>query len=95
VQRKDSKGSAKNGKNAPTADASNRFLEAQAAVWDSVIEELQNGRKETHWMWFVFPQIAGLGRSRISQRYAIARLNAKWQYRRKFQFLQLHELQLL
>jgi uncharacterized protein (DUF1810 family) len=46
-------------------------------------------------MWFVFPQIAGLGGSRISQRYATAGLNAKWQYRRKFQFLQIHELQLL
>jgi uncharacterized protein (DUF1810 family) len=46
-------------------------------------------------MWFVIPQIAGLGGSRISQQYATAGLNAKWQYRRKFQFLQIHELQLL
>lgn len=49
-----------------------RFLEAQAPVWDAVIEELRNGRKKSHWMWFVFPQIAGLGTSRMSHRYAIA-----------------------
>lgn len=48
-----------------------RFLEAQAPVWGTVIEELRGGRKETHWMWFVFPQIAGLGTSRMSQRYAL------------------------
>lgn len=48
-----------------------RFLDAQAPVWDAVIGELRSGRKETHWMWFVFPQIAGLGTSRMSQRYAL------------------------
>jgi len=51
-----------------------RFVGAQAPVIDSVIAELQAGRKRSHWMWFVFPQIAGLGFSMMSQRYAIADL---------------------
>lgn len=49
-----------------------RFVEAQEAVYASVLDELAAGRKRSHWMWFVFPQIAGLGRSALSQRYAIA-----------------------
>jgi uncharacterized protein (DUF1810 family) len=48
-----------------------RFVEAQDPVIDTVKKELRSGRKRTHWMWFVFPQIAGLGRSQMSQRYAI------------------------
>ena len=48
-----------------------RFVEAQDSVIDTVKKELRSGRKRTHWMWFVFPQIAGLGRSQMSQRYAI------------------------
>ena len=48
-----------------------RFIEAQTPVWDSVLAELRAGRKATHWMWFVFPQIAGLGSSAMAQRYAI------------------------
>jgi uncharacterized protein (DUF1810 family) len=42
---------------------SQRFLAAQEAVYDQVVEELSQGRKTTHWIWFVFPQITGLGRS--------------------------------
>ena len=52
-----------------------RFVLAQAPVYDDVVEELRRGRKASHWMWFVFPQIAGLGRSGMSQRYAIASID--------------------
>jgi len=51
-----------------------RFVEAQDRVWDDVLAELRAGRKRTHWMWFVFPQVAGLGRSATAQHYAIADL---------------------
>lgn len=53
----------------------NRFVEAQAPVCEAVRSELAAGRKSTHWMWFVFPQIAGLGMSAMSQRYAIQSLS--------------------
>lgn len=48
-----------------------RFIQAQNPVFGAVQAELARGRKQTHWMWFVFPQIAGLGFSAMSQRYAI------------------------
>ncbi|MFC6954857.1 DUF1810 domain-containing protein [Halorubellus litoreus] len=48
-----------------------RFVSAQEQVIGSVKRELRGGRKRSHWMWFVFPQIAGLGRSEMAQRYAI------------------------
>ena len=48
-----------------------RFVDAQAPVYDQVLAELRRGRKTGHWMWFVFPQVAGLGRSDISRHYAI------------------------
>lgn len=51
-----------------------RFVEAQAPVFATVIRELEAGRKASHWMWFVFPQIAGLGRSAMAERYAIRSL---------------------
>jgi uncharacterized protein (DUF1810 family) len=51
-----------------------RFIDAQAGVIDTVRAELRAGRKTSHWMWFVFPQIAGLGHSAMAQRYAIASL---------------------
>ena len=55
-----------------------RFLRAQDPVFCAVQGELAQGRKRTHWMWFVFPQIAGLGFSAMSQRYAIgSRAEAK------------------
>jgi uncharacterized protein (DUF1810 family) len=54
--------------------ALDRFLAAQDPVYPDVIEELRRGRKSSHWMWFVFPQLAGLGRSEMSRRYAIASL---------------------
>lgn len=51
-----------------------RFVEAQAPVYERVCAELKNGRKQSHWMWFIFPQIAGLGHSAMAQRYAISSL---------------------
>ena len=51
-----------------------RFLSAQAPVVEQVRAELRAGQKRGHWMWFVFPQIAGLGRSDMARRYAIASL---------------------
>lgn len=51
-----------------------RFVAAQAPVFERVRAELRNGRKTSHWMWFVFPQIAGLGTSAMSRRYAIGSL---------------------
>ena len=51
-----------------------RFVTAQEGVYESALSELRAGRKTSHWMWFVFPQIAGLGRSATAQRYAIASL---------------------
>ena len=49
-----------------------RFVAAQDPVWPDVLAELEAGRKRTHWIWFVFPQIAGLGRSGMARRYALA-----------------------
>ena len=48
-----------------------RFVDAQAGVIESAKRELRAGRKRGHWMWFVFPQVEGLGSSRTSRRYAI------------------------
>jgi len=48
-----------------------RFVEAQAGIFDQALEELRAGAKQSHWMWFVFPQMAGLGRSPIAQHFAI------------------------
>ncbi len=48
-----------------------RFVDAQAPVYDCVLAELGRGRKTSHWMWFIFPQLAGLGRSAMAERYAI------------------------
>jgi uncharacterized protein (DUF1810 family) len=48
-----------------------RFVEAQRSTYDRALDELRAGTKRSHWMWFVFPQIAGLGRSSMAQRYAI------------------------
>ena len=47
------------------------FVDAQHAVYSRVIAELSDGRKQSHWMWFIFPQIAGLGFSAMAQRFAI------------------------
>ncbi len=52
-----------------------RFVAAQAPVIDRVHAELSRGRKQSHWMWFVFPQLAGLGKSPTAQAYALASLD--------------------
>ena len=52
-----------------------RFVVAQRGVYEGVLEELRRGRKVGHWIWFIFPQIAGLGYSAMSQQYAISSLD--------------------
>lgn len=49
----------------------NRFLSAQATTYQSVLKELKNGRKQSHWMWYIFPQLDGLGKSETAKFYAI------------------------
>ena len=49
-----------------------RFLDAQDPVFDDVIDELRVGRKRSHWMWFVFPQLRGLGSTSMAEKYGIA-----------------------
>jgi len=51
-----------------------RFTEAQNGVYEHAVAELRRGRKTSHWMWFVFPQIAGLGQSATSRHYGITSL---------------------
>jgi uncharacterized protein (DUF1810 family) len=51
-----------------------RFVSAQAGVYDQALAELRRGRKQSHWMWFVFPQLKGLGISATAQHYGIASL---------------------
>jgi uncharacterized protein (DUF1810 family) len=51
-----------------------RFVDAQDAVYAQVCDELRHGRKRSHWMWFVFPQIQGLGASAMARRFAISSL---------------------
>lgn len=52
-----------------------RFLVAQQDLYDGVLEELRRERKTGHWMWFIFPQVAGLGHSAMAQRFAITSLD--------------------
>lgn len=56
----------------PSPAALDRFLAAQNAIFTTALAELQAGRKRSHWMWFVFPQIAGLGHSATARHYAVA-----------------------
>ncbi|WP_428228490.1 DUF1810 domain-containing protein [Flavobacterium sp.] len=51
-----------------------RFLDAQNKLYLTALSEIKKGKKETHWMWFIFPQLKGLGTSNISKYYAIANL---------------------
>ena len=53
----------------------NRFVEAQQGVYQKALAEIANGDKRSHWMWFIFPQLQGLGRSSTAQWYAIANLD--------------------
>ena len=52
-----------------------RFVQAQAGVYDVVLDELRAGRMRSHWMWFVFPQLRGLGRSPTAVRFSISSLD--------------------
>lgn len=56
----------------PDAFDLQRFLDAQDPVYDTVLAELRAGRKRSHWMWFVFPQLRGLGRSATAEHFGIA-----------------------
>ncbi len=51
-----------------------RFVDAQASVYDTVVAELRAGAKRSHWIWFIFPQLEGLGRSPVAARFAISSL---------------------
>ena len=51
-----------------------RFVEAQTGVYEQVCEELARGQKRSHWMWFIFPQVRGLGRSAMAEKFAISSL---------------------
>jgi uncharacterized protein (DUF1810 family) len=59
-----------------------RFVDAQARIYEQVLDELRAGRKRSHWIWFIFPQIAGLGSSPTASRYAIASLDEARAYLR-------------
>jgi uncharacterized protein (DUF1810 family) len=59
-----------------------RFVDAQAGVYAGVVGELRAGRKRSHWIWFIFPQIAGLGSSATAARYAISSLDEARAYLR-------------
>ena len=63
----------------PTFDLA-RFVDAQGAAYPQALQELQAGHKRSHWMWFIFPQVAGLGLSTMAQRYAISGLNEAQAY---------------
>ncbi len=52
-----------------------RFMQAQAPVFDTVVNELRAGRKRTHWIWFIFPQLRGLGHSSLAQFYGVGSLD--------------------
>lgn len=52
-----------------------RFVDAQAPVYDTVVGELRDGRKRSHWMWFVFPQLRGLGSSPTAVRFGISSID--------------------
>jgi uncharacterized protein (DUF1810 family) len=52
-----------------------RFIAAQAGSYDTALAEIRRGAKRSHWMWYVFPQVAGLGHSAMAQRYAIGSLD--------------------
>ncbi|MBK9307415.1 MAG: DUF1810 domain-containing protein [Nitrospira sp.] len=57
-----------------------RFLDAQEGVYDTALDELRAGRKSSHWIWFIFPQITGLGYSAMAQQFAISSLDEATAY---------------
>lgn len=62
------------------ADSLQRFVEAQDPVYDRVVDELRAGRKRSHWMWFVFPQLKGLGMTATSTYYGISSIEEAERY---------------
>jgi uncharacterized protein (DUF1810 family) len=56
------------------------FVNAQSDIYNQVVKELSEGRKRSHWMWFIFPQVAGLGHSAMAHHYAIRDLNQAKRY---------------
>ena len=60
----------------------NRFVDAQSAVYNNVLAELRAGRKRSHWIWFIFPQLKGLGTSATSEQFGIASLEEAAAYLR-------------
>jgi uncharacterized protein (DUF1810 family) len=61
--------------NQPDTFGLRRFVDAQATVYDTVVGELRSGRKRSHWMWFVFPQLRGLGSSPTAVRFSISSID--------------------
>ncbi len=57
-----------------------RFVDAQAAIYAQALAELRSGRKQSHWIWFVFPQLKGLGRSVTAQHYGISSIDEARSY---------------
>ena len=57
-----------------------RFIKAQTGIYETAVSELQNGRKTSHWMWFIFPQFKGLGFSSMSVQYSISSLREAEEY---------------
>ena len=58
----------------------NRFVEAQESSYSTALEEIKAGKKRTHWVWYVFPQMSGLGTSSMAQRFGISGLNEARRY---------------
>ena len=65
---------------AQPADEFEHFVQAQSAVYDQVRSELARGRKRSHWMWFIFPQVKGLGYSSMSRKYSVDSLDQAQRY---------------
>jgi uncharacterized protein (DUF1810 family) len=65
---------------APDPYALQRFVDAQRGVYAEAEQELRDGRKESHWMWYIFPQIKGLGQSAMAQKYAISSVAEATEY---------------
>lgn len=59
---------------------SNIFTKAQKGIYETALSELRNGQKQTHWIWFIFPQIAGFGRSEAARHYATNNKDEALQY---------------
>jgi uncharacterized protein (DUF1810 family) len=58
----------------------NRFIEAQEKTYDDALKEIQNGKKQSHWMWFIFPQLRGLGFTQYNIFYGIEGLSEAQEY---------------